>query len=64
MEAISRAPILFDDLATLIMEAQAMRVTHIKDMLNDMRRDGLVAFELPERAKKPQPNTAIRSAER
>jgi hypothetical protein len=46
------------------MEECAMRLTHSKDLLNAMRGEDLVAFDLPERAKKPQPDTVIRAGQR
>jgi hypothetical protein len=59
LEALSHHPVRFDDLATQVMEAQAMRLTQTKDLVNLMRRDGLVTFDLPDRAKKPQVDTVI-----
>lgn len=60
--ALANGPMRFDLLAGLVMEAQAMRLTHTKDLLNEMRREGLVSFDLPLRAKKPQPDTLITGA--
>jgi three-Cys-motif partner protein len=59
MEALSHGAVRFDELAALVMEAQAMRLTYIKDLLNAMRSENLVAFDLPDRAKKPQPDTIV-----
>lgn len=61
-DALANGPMRFDLLAALVMEAQAMRLTHTKDLLNEMRREGLVSFDLPGRAKKPQPDTLITAA--
>lgn len=60
MEALSHGPTRFDELAAEVMEAQAMRLTQTKDLVNAMRREGAVAFDLPAKAKKPQPDTLIR----
>ena len=38
-----------------------MRLTNTKDLLVAMRQEGKVAFDLPGRAKKPQPETVIRA---
>jgi hypothetical protein len=43
------------------MEASAMRLTHIKDLLMAMRQLNLVTFELLGKAKKPQSETVIRT---
>ena len=59
MDALARGPARFDDLAALVMEQQAMRLTQTKDLLNAMRQQGLVAFDLPGKTKKPQPDTII-----
>jgi hypothetical protein len=59
MEALSHGAVRFNDLAAEVMEAQAMRLTQTKDLLNGMRQQGLVDFELPGRTKKPQPDTVI-----
>jgi three-Cys-motif partner protein len=64
MDALARGPARFDDLAALVMEPQAMRLTQTKDLLNEMRRSGLVRFELPGKRKKPQPDTVISAADR
>lgn len=60
--ALANGPLRFDLLAALVMEAQAMRLTHTKDLLNEMQREGLVSFDLPGRAKKPQSDTLIKAA--
>jgi three-Cys-motif partner protein len=62
LEALSAGPALFDDLATLVMEAHSMRRTHIKDLLNFMKQEGVVSFDLPARAKKPQSDTIVKAA--
>ena len=59
METLSRGPARFDDLAAEVMEAQAMRLMQTKDLLNKMRQQGLLTFDLPGKAKKPQPDTVI-----
>jgi three-Cys-motif partner protein len=59
IESVSRRSMRFDVLATHIMEECAMRLTHTKDLLNAMLQDGIVRFHLPDRAKKPQPDTII-----
>lgn len=59
LDALSSSPARFDDLAAHVMEANAMRLTHTKDLLNDMRQRKLVTFDLPSKAKKPQPETII-----
>lgn len=64
MDALARGPARFDDLAALVMEPQAMRLTQTKDLLNVMRRQGLLSFDLPGKTKKPQPDTVISAADR
>jgi hypothetical protein len=44
------------------MEAHSMRRTHIKDLLNFMKQEGVVSFDLPARAKKPQSDTIVKAA--
>lgn len=53
----------FEDIAVLVMEQCAMRLTNTKDLLVAMRQEGMVAFNLPGRTKKPQPETIIRTIE-
>lgn len=53
----------FEDLAVLVMEHCAMRLTNIKDLLVAMRKEGVVAFDLSGRTKKPQPETIISAAD-
>jgi hypothetical protein len=60
-EVLERGPMRFDQLAVLVMEQWAMRLTNTKDLIVTMRQEGLVAFDLPQRAKKPQPDTIIRN---
>ncbi len=62
LHALSAGPAVFEDLAALVMEARPMRLTHVKDLLNAMKRERAVAFELPTRAKKPQAGTLITAA--
>ena len=62
MEALSHGPARFDDLAAEVMEAHAMRLTQTKDLLNAMRQQGLVQFDLPGRTQKPQADTLITAA--
>jgi hypothetical protein len=50
----------FDDLIGPVMENAAVRLTHLKDILGDMRKAGEVAFELAGRQKKPNLGTVIR----
>lgn len=64
MNILAKGPARFEDLAVLVMEPQAMRLTHTKDLLNVMRRQGLVTFDLPGKTKKPQSDTVIRAANR
>lgn len=56
-------PARFDEIAVLVMEHFAMRLTNTKDLLVAMRKDGKVAFDLPGRTKKPQPETVIYATE-
>lgn len=62
MDALTNGPMSFDDLAALVMEHSAMRLTNTKDLLVVMRQKGLVTFDLPPRTKKPQLDTIIRRA--
>lgn len=62
MEVLSHGPSRFDELAAEVMETYAMRLTQTKDLLNSMRKQQLVTFDLPSKAKKPQPDTIIRAA--
>lgn len=64
IDALAQGSARFDDLAVLVMEPQAMRLTQTKDLLNAMRRRGLVTFDLPGKTKKPQPDTRISAADR
>jgi three-Cys-motif partner protein len=58
-KALASGQARFDDLAVLVMEHCAMRLTNTKDLLVAMRNEGMVAFDLPGRTKKPQPDTTI-----
>lgn len=59
MDALTSGPARFDDLSAQVMEAKAMRITHTKDLLNAMRQENLVTFDLLGKAKKPQLDTVI-----
>lgn len=61
--ALANGAARFDEVAVLVMEQCAMRLTNTKDLLVTMRRDGVVAFDLPGRTKKPQPETVICATE-
>ena len=63
MEALRAGPVRFDELASEVMEGQPMRLTHTKDLLVAMRQSNEVEFDLPKRAKKPQPDTLIMAAQ-
>lgn len=59
MEALTHGPARFDDLAAQVMEANAMRLTHTKDLLIAMRQQNLLTFDLLGKTKKPQPETIV-----
>jgi hypothetical protein len=60
IEALTLGPARFEDLAAQVMENTAMRLTHTKDLLIGMRQQNFVTFDLPGKAKKPQPETVVR----
>lgn len=62
-EILINGPTRFDEIAVLVMEQYAMRLTNTKDLLVAMRTDGKVAFDLPGRTKKPQPETVVYATE-
>lgn len=62
VDLLSKGPSSFQNIATVVMEAWPMRLTHTKDLLNAMKAEGTVAFELKGRAKKPQPSTVVRAS--
>ena len=64
MEALTHGPARFDDLAAQVMEANAMRLTHTKDLVTAMRQQNLVTFDLLGKAKKPQPETVVKATGR
>lgn len=49
----------FNSIAIDILEAVPMRLTQIKSLVNEMKRKGVVAFDLPPRKRVPQPETRI-----
>ena len=49
----------FHEIAMSIMEEVAIRLTQIKDLFIEMRKDGQIRFELPPKKKKPQDETLI-----
>ena len=49
----------FTDIATGVLEEVPMRLTQIKYLLSAMRKQRIVAFDLPPRRRVPQPNTRI-----
>lgn len=61
-DLLVKGPSSFQNIATVVMEAWPMRLTHTKDLLNVMKSEGTVAFELEGRAKKPQPATVVRAS--
>lgn len=61
--ALANGAARFDDIAVLVMEQCAMRLTSTKDLLVAMRKEGIVAFDLLGRTKKPQPETIICATE-
>ncbi|TPG22278.1 three-Cys-motif partner protein TcmP [Sphingomonas koreensis] len=61
--ALAHGASQFDDIAALVMEQCAMRLTNTKDLLVAMRKEGFVAFDLQGRTKKPQPETIICATE-
>lgn len=52
-------PSPFLQLAARIMEEVPVRVTHVKDILVDLKKEGKASFELAARAKKPNEATMI-----
>lgn len=59
LDLLSNGPTSFQSVATKVMEELPMRLTHTKDLLNTMKSEGAVHFNLEGRAKKPQSNTVI-----
>ena len=51
--------LLFEDVAIDVMEAVPIRLTQFRDLLLEMRALGRVAFNLPERKRKPHDGTRI-----
>ena len=49
----------FDTIATDILEAIPIRLTQMKNLLNAMKRRGVIAFDLPPRKRVPQSETRI-----
>ena len=49
----------FRDVSTRVMELVAVRKTHIKDLMCEMRKRGLVSFSLPKGKRKPEEGTRI-----
>lgn len=56
---LSRGRTSFQNIATVVMETWPMRLTHTKDLLNTMKTEGTVGFELEGRATKPNDLTLI-----
>ena len=49
----------FNEIATDILEAVPMRLTQLKGLVNELKKKGAVAFDLPPRKRVPQPETRI-----
>lgn len=56
----NRTSASFSDLAVNIMEEVPIRLTHIKELLKDMKDQGSIEYKLPHRRRVPQPDTVIR----
>lgn len=57
-----RGEVDFEDLIGPVLEDAAIRRTHLKNVLNQMRKSGEVEFNLIDRQKKPDKGTTIRLA--
>ena len=55
--------LLFEDVAIDVMEAVPIRLTQFRDLLLEMRAQGRVVFNLPERKRKPHDGTRIHRVE-
>lgn len=51
--------ITFENLIALILESVAIRTNQLKDLIVTLKSRGLITFELPRRARKPQPETKL-----
>ena len=49
----------FKDIWPVIVERMPMRRTHVNKLVNEMKSQGVVAFDLPPKKKVPQPETRI-----
>jgi three-Cys-motif partner protein len=49
----------FRSIATDILETVPMRMTQIKDLVNEMKNRGIITFDLPPKKRVPQPETRI-----
>lgn len=55
----NRKDVRFSSIATATLEAIPIRLTQFKDLLNAMRENSKINYELPPRKQKPQPKTKI-----
>ena len=49
----------FSSISAKILEAVPMRLTQVKKLATDLKRRGIIAFDLPPRKRVPQPKTRI-----
>ena len=51
--------VAFHDIVREVLEDIPIRLTQIKSLVNQMKKRGVVAFDLPRRKRVPQPETSI-----
>ena len=56
---VDRPSVVFNEIATYVLEEVPLRLTQIKSLLLDMKNRRIVAFDLPPRMRVPQPGTRI-----
>lgn len=61
LQAVSARPgITFERLAADVMEQVPLRIPHLKKIVMDQKKDGLLRFDLPRGKRTPPPETQIR----
>ena len=53
------SPQRFEEITNDILESIPIRLTHTKNLIKEMKKEGIINYDLPSKKKKPQENTLI-----
>jgi hypothetical protein len=54
-----KGPLTFRCLSCEVLEDISIRLTQLRDLMNDLKQSGRVHFDLPPKKKKPQEDTVV-----